>query len=89
MVTHTADVEVNKASEKGVIFPLADEIGSIKRSVPKMIAPAKPNIIICEEEKCFLIFASITKTTIQVYPIFYYHFIIILFKMALTVELLH
>jgi hypothetical protein len=88
MVTHTADVEVNKASEKGVIFPLADEIGSIKRSVPKMIAPAKPNIIICEE-KCFLIFASITKTTIQVYPIFYYHFIIILFKMALTVELLH
>lgn len=29
------------------------------------------------------------KTTIQVYPIFYYHFIIILFKMALTVEFLH
>ena len=88
-VTHTADVEVNKASEKGVIFPLVDEIGSIKRIVPNMIALANPNIIICEEEKCFLIFASIIKTTIQVYLISYYHCSIMLFKMALTVELLY
>ena len=72
-----------------VIFPLADEIGSIKRIVPKIIAPAKPNIIIWEEEKCFLNFASIIKTTIQVYLISYYHCSIMLFKMALTVNHLY
>ena len=64
-VTQTADVDVNRASENGVTFPLADDIGSIKRMVPNMIAQANPNIIIWAEEKCFLIFASIINPPIK------------------------
>ena len=45
-VTHTAEVEVNIASRKGVIFPLADDMGSIRSIAPKIIAPANPKMII-------------------------------------------
>ena len=45
-VTQTAEVEVNNASEKGVVSPLRLENGNIKRKVPKRLTPEKPRMII-------------------------------------------
>ena len=46
-VTQDADVEVNNASAKDVIFPSLDETGSIKRILPKRINNKYPTTIIC------------------------------------------
>ena len=45
-VTHTADVAVNSASLKEALPSSTVDTGSIKTSVPKMINPAKPIIMI-------------------------------------------
>ena len=54
-VTHTAEVDVNIASENGVNLPEADEIGSISNRVPNSITAAKAQMIICAVDSRFLI----------------------------------
>ena len=44
-VTHTAEVDVNNASEKEVILPSLEETGSIRSSAPIRITAIKPSII--------------------------------------------
>ena len=45
-VTQTAEVEVNRASKKGVDMPFAEETGSISKKAPASITAKKPSIII-------------------------------------------
>jgi hypothetical protein len=49
-VTHVAEVAVNRAVPNEDPLPLRDEIGSIKRTVPKAIRPANPRMTIWDEE---------------------------------------
>jgi hypothetical protein len=49
-VTQTADVEVNRASEKGVTTPSAELSGSVRRKVPARIMARKLPMIIWNED---------------------------------------
>jgi len=41
-VTHTADVEVNKASKKPTLLPSLADIGNVNKTAPVSISKAKP-----------------------------------------------
>ena len=45
-VTHTADVDVNSASKKGVTVPSRVDSGSIRRMLPVSMTSKKPNMMI-------------------------------------------
>ena len=55
-VTHTDVVAVNNASSQYTPFPLADETGRHKRSVPSMITTPNPVIIILSVGVCHCLF---------------------------------
>ena len=53
-VTHTADVEVNRASKNGVTTPCCEEMGSIRRRLPAKITRKNPKIITRNGDLLFL-----------------------------------
>ena len=61
-VTHTEVVAVNHASAKGVAIPEADEMGSIKISVPIRMTPAKLRDTTCAELRVKFFLIGFSKT---------------------------